>query len=220
MSRTKVIIMGAAGRDFHNFRTFCLRHPEFRVCAFTATQIPFIDQRSYPRELAGEGYAEDIPIVDESELEDLMAHHNIDFVFFAYSDLSHREVMHKAARVQAAGASFVLLGPDHTCLESRRPVVSVTATRTGADLRILTVLTNPGSYATPDVMGATDMVVDLVERQGEELLEQAAEQAAASEVTCRTVRRWGGIPETILQTAEEEPTELIVLGSRTVSGWS
>jgi predicted GTPase len=132
------IIMGAAGRDFHNFRTFFLQHPEFRVCAFTATQIPFISERRYPRELAGEHYAEDIPIHDEGELEALIEAHRVDFVFFSYSDLAHGEVMHKAARVQAAGASFVLLGPDHTCLQSFRPVVSVTATRTGAGKSPLT----------------------------------------------------------------------------------
>ena len=93
------------------------------------------------------------------------------------------------------------------------------AARTGANLCILTVLTNPGSYATPDVMGATDMVVDLVERQGQELLEHAALQAEAAGVSYQILRRWGGIPETILQTAAEEDCELIVLGSRTVSGW-
>ncbi len=93
------------------------------------------------------------------------------------------------------------------------------AARTGASLHVLTVLTNPGTYATPDVMGATDMVVDLVERQGQELLEQAAAQAAEAGVKCHTTRRWGGIPETILHTATDEHCELIVLGSRTVSGW-
>lgn len=93
------------------------------------------------------------------------------------------------------------------------------AARTGASLHILTVLTNPGSYATPDVMGATDMVVDLVERQGQDLLDQAATQAQAAGLECHTLRRWGGVPETILQTAVEENCELIVLGSRTVSGW-
>jgi predicted GTPase len=132
------IIMGAAGRDFHNFRSFFLDRPEFRVCAFTATQIPFINERSYPREMAGERYTTDIPIHDESELESLIVRHQADFVFFSYSDLSHEEVMHKAGRVQAAGASFVLLGPGQTSLESRKPVVAVTATRTGAGKSPLT----------------------------------------------------------------------------------
>ena len=132
------IIMGAAGRDFHDFRTFFMAHPEFRVLAFTAEQIPFIAARSYPQELAGEGYEEDIPIHDESELPGLIRELAIDFVFFAYSDISHREVMHRAALVQAAGASFVLLGPQQTMLRSSKKVVAVTATRTGAGKSPLT----------------------------------------------------------------------------------
>jgi predicted GTPase len=132
------IIMGAAGRDFHDFQTFFSEHRNFRVCAFTATQIPFIERRSYPAELAGDGYEADIPIYDEARLPTLIDELNIDFVFFAYSDLSHREVMHRAALVQAAGASFVLLGPAQTMLHSGKPVVSVTATRTGAGKSPLT----------------------------------------------------------------------------------
>jgi predicted GTPase len=132
------IIMGAAGRDFHDFRTFFVDHPEFHVCAFTATQIPFIAERSFPRALAGEAYTADIPIYDESELPRLIREHRIDFVFFAYSDLSHQEVMHKASLVQAAGASFVLLGPGQTSLQSGKTVVSITATRTGAGKSPLT----------------------------------------------------------------------------------
>jgi predicted GTPase len=108
------------------------------VRAFTATQIPFIDQRTFPRALAGPGYDDDIPIFDESELPKLIERFDIDFVFFAYSDIPHAELMHKASLVQAAGASFVMLGPDHTQLASMRPVVSVTATRTGAGKSPLT----------------------------------------------------------------------------------
>ncbi|MHA7814887.1 MAG: hypothetical protein ACX93N_00290 [Pseudohaliea sp.] len=134
----KCIIMGAAGRDFHDFRSFFLERPSFRVVAFTATQIPFIAGRAFPRELAGPHYDADIPIHDESELAQLIAEHGVDFVFLAYSDLPHREVMHKASLVQASGASFVLLGPGQTCLPSRRPVVAVTATRTGAGKSPLT----------------------------------------------------------------------------------
>ncbi len=93
------------------------------------------------------------------------------------------------------------------------------AVRTDAMLHILTVLTNPGSYATPDVLGATDIVVDLIERQGQGLLAHAADEAASAGVTCETMSRWGGVPETIIQTAMEEQCDLIVLGSRTVSGW-
>lgn len=132
------IIMGAAGRDFHNFQTFFREHPHFRVLAFTATQIPFIAERNFPQELAGPDYSVDIPIHDESELVGLIADLAIDFVFFSYSDLSHREVMHKAAQVQAAGASFVLLGPAQTTLASRCKVVAITATRTGAGKSPLT----------------------------------------------------------------------------------
>jgi predicted GTPase len=130
--------MGAAGRDFHVFLSFLRGNERFVVKAFTAAQIPFIDQRSFPASLAGPGYAADIPIHDESELPELIARHNIDFVFFAYSDIAHAEVMHKASLVQAAGASFVVLGPEHTQLAADRPVVSVTATRTGAGKSPLT----------------------------------------------------------------------------------
>jgi predicted GTPase len=132
------IIMGAAGRDFHDFKTFFIDNPEFHVCAFTATQIPFIVERSFPQALAGDGYDADIPIYDESELDRLIADYSADFVFFAYSDLMHLEVMHKASRVQAAGASFVLLGPSQTALQSSKKVVAITATRTGAGKSPLT----------------------------------------------------------------------------------
>ena len=132
------IIMGAAGRDFHDFKTFFIEHPEFRVRAFTATQIPFIARRSYPQALAGEAYDEDIPIHDERELPQLISRLAIDFVFFAYSDVSHQAVMHKASLVQAAGASFVLLGPHQTMLRSKKKVVAITATRTGAGKSPLT----------------------------------------------------------------------------------
>jgi len=132
------IVMGAAGRDFHVFLSFLRGNPQFRVKAFTATQIPFIDQRSFPRSLAGPGYDDDIPIYDESELIRLIRRHDIDFVFFAYSDIPHAEIMHRASLVQAAGASFIMLGPDHTQLAASRPVVSITATRTGAGKSPLT----------------------------------------------------------------------------------
>ena len=139
MERTyNCIVMGAAGRDFHVYLSFLKSHPEFRVIAFTATQIPFIDQRGFPQSLAGPAYDSDIPIYDESELPRLIREQDIDFVFFAYSDISHAEVMHKSSLVQATGASFVMLGPDHTQLVSGKPVVSVTATRTGAGKSPLT----------------------------------------------------------------------------------
>ncbi|WP_428263438.1 GTPase [Haliangium sp.] len=132
MSHHRCIIMGAAGRDFHDFLTFFRAHPEFRVVCFTATQIPFIEERSFPRALAGPDYDADIPIYSEKRLDELIRAHEVDFVFFSYSDVSHQTLMHAASRVQAAGASFALLGPRHTQLRSRLPVLSVTAVRTGA----------------------------------------------------------------------------------------
>ena len=132
------IIMGAAGRDFHVYLSFLRNNPHFHVCAFTATQIPFITERGFPQSLAGPDYAEDIPIYDESELVDLIRKYDVDFVFFAYSDVPHAYIMHKASLVQAAGASFAMLGLDHTQLASSKPVVSITATRTGAGKSPLT----------------------------------------------------------------------------------
>ncbi|MBW2271189.1 MAG: GTPase [Deltaproteobacteria bacterium] len=132
LRRFNCIILGAAGRDFHDFQTFFRTHPEFRVCCFTAEQIPFIERRSFPRELAGESYDADIPIHAETALPDLIERYEADFVFLAYSDLAHEEVMHKASIAQAAGASFALLGPRHTQLRSKHPVIAVTAVRTGA----------------------------------------------------------------------------------------
>jgi predicted GTPase len=127
----RVLILGAAGRDFHDFNTLYRDDPSVRVVAFTATQIPDIAGRRYPPELAGPAYPDGIPILPESRLEDLIAGEAIDLVVFAYSDVSHAHVMHLAARVNAAGASFLLPG-SATLLSSTKPVVSVTAVRTGA----------------------------------------------------------------------------------------
>jgi len=132
------IVMGAAGRDFHNFLAFLRDAPQFRVRAFTATQIPFIGHRSFPAALAGPAYGADIPIHEESELPRLIRDLDIDLVFFSYSDVPHDYVMHKASEVQAAGASFVMLGPEQTQLRAKVPVISVTATRTGAGKSPLT----------------------------------------------------------------------------------
>jgi len=128
----KVLIMGAAGRDFHNFNTVYRDNPEYRVVAFTATQIPDIADRRYPPVLAGKLYPKGIPIHPEEELDELIARHKVDDVVFAYSDVPHEYVMHKASQVHAAGANFVLLGPDATMIRSRKPVVSVCAVRTGS----------------------------------------------------------------------------------------
>jgi predicted GTPase len=128
----KVIIMGAAGRDFHNFNTYFRDNPDYRVVAFTATQIPDIEGRKYPAALAGKLYPKGIPIHAESELDELIAAHKVDDVHFAYSDVAHEYVMQKASQVMAAGANFVLLGPADTMIKSRKPVISVCAVRTGA----------------------------------------------------------------------------------------
>jgi predicted GTPase len=128
----KVIIMGAAGRDFHNFNTYFRDNPDYRVVAFTATQIPDIEGRKYPAALAGKLYPKGIPIHAEAELDKLIAAHKVDDVHLAYSDLPHAYVMDKASQVLAAGANFVLLGPDDTMIKSRKPVVSVCAVRTGS----------------------------------------------------------------------------------------
>ena len=128
----KVVIMGAGGRDFHNFNTVYRDDPGTEVVAFTATQIPFIGNRTYPPDLAGPRYPDGIPIHLESELDDLIRDRSVDDVVFAYSDVSHEYVMHKASQVLAAGANFLLLGPDATMLRADVPVVAVCAVRTGS----------------------------------------------------------------------------------------
>ena len=129
--KEKVIIMGAAGRDFHNFNVYFRNNPQYAVVAFTATQIPNIHGRRYPAELAGEGYPEGIAIYPESELGDLIRSLAVDLVVFSYSDIAHVDVMHKASAVTAAGANFSLLGATRTMLPSSKPVVAVCAVRTG-----------------------------------------------------------------------------------------
>ena len=127
----KVLILGAAGRDFHNFNVVFRNNPDYQVVAFTATQIPDIAGRQYPRELAGRLYPNGIPIYDEKDLEKLISEEKIDTVVFSYSDVSYPTVMHLASRSVAAGADFWLLGTEHTQLKSAVPLVSVCATRTG-----------------------------------------------------------------------------------------
>jgi predicted GTPase len=129
--RTKVVIMGAAGRDFHDFATVYRDDPRYEVVAFTATQIPGIDDRVYPPDLAGPLYPAGIPIRPEPELAEIIAHEGVDEVAFAYSDIAYADLMHKASTVQAAGADFVLHGPDATMLASRLPVIATVAARTG-----------------------------------------------------------------------------------------
>jgi predicted GTPase len=132
MARTRVLIVGAAGRDFHNFNLVYRDRPEYEVVAFTATQIPNIDGRRYPPELAGSLYPEGIPILPESALEQLIREHEIDVVVFAYSDVTHEHVMHIGSRALAAGASYELIAPRQTMLASSKPTVAICAVRTGS----------------------------------------------------------------------------------------
>ncbi|MCC6188941.1 MAG: GTPase [Anaerolineales bacterium] len=132
MAKTRTLIMGAAGRDFHNFNLVYRDNAAYEVVAFTATQIPNIEGRLYPPELAGRLYPQGVPIYAESELERLIRDLRVDEVVFAYSDVPHVYVMHQASRVLAAGANFRLLGPRATQVKSTKPVVSIGAVRTGA----------------------------------------------------------------------------------------
>ncbi|MCZ6529686.1 MAG: cyclic 2,3-diphosphoglycerate synthase [Chloroflexi bacterium] len=132
MEPERVLIMGAAGRDFHNFNVYFRDNPAYEVVAFTATQIPNIDDRTYPAELAGEAYPGGIPIYPEVQLEALIASERVSQVVFAYSDITHTYVMHIASRVLVAGADFRLMGLASTLIESSKPVISICAARTGS----------------------------------------------------------------------------------------
>ena len=147
----RIVIAGAAGRDFHDFNTVFRDDDRFRVVAFTATQIPNIEGRLYPPALSGPLYPQGIPIHPEAELEQLIARHEVDDVVFSYSDVSHETVMHLASRVLAAGAGFRLLNPRRTMLASSKPIISVGAVRTGSgksqtSRRILDILQNELGY--------------------------------------------------------------------------
>lgn len=127
----KVIIMGAAGRDFHNFNIYFKDNPRYEVIGFTAAQIPNIEGRIYPPELSGNLYPEGVPIYSENRLTDLIRKYKVDLVAFSYSDIPHTDVMHKASMVMANGADFVLIGATYTMLKSKKTVVAVCAVRTG-----------------------------------------------------------------------------------------
>ncbi|MBN1771571.1 MAG: GTPase, partial [Deltaproteobacteria bacterium] len=131
MSRERVLILGAAGRDFHNFHRFFRDNEAYEVVGFTATQIPGIEQRRYPKELSGRLYPDGIPIYPEAQLEQLVRNLRVDSVVFAYSDVPHEMVMHLASRAMAGGADFWLLGDNRTMLDTKVPVVAVCAVRTG-----------------------------------------------------------------------------------------
>ena len=131
MKRRNVLILGAAGRDFHNFNCFFRDNPEYQVVAFTATQIPDIFGRAYPAALAGELYPNGIPIFDEADMADIIQKHSIDLVVFSYSDVKYEYLMHRASLANALGADFMLMGFSNTRIESSKPVIAVCATRTG-----------------------------------------------------------------------------------------
>ena len=149
MTRRNVIIIGAAGRDFHNFNTYFRNNNQYNVVAFTAAQIPDIDGRKYPSELAGELYPEGIPIYTEEDLPELIRSREVDTCVFSYSDITYEKVMSVSAIVNAAGANFMLLGPDDTMIRSKKPVIAVGAIRTGCgksqtSRRIIEILMKKG----------------------------------------------------------------------------
>lgn len=171
MNRKKILIMGAAGRDFHNFNVFYRNKEEYEVVAFTATQIPNIEGRLYPSELTGKLYPDGIKIYDESELTDLIKKFEIDEVVFSYSDVPFDYVMTKGSEANAAGASFKILGPEQTMLKSSKPVVAVLAVRTGCgksqtSRRVAEVLKNAGKkvVAVRHPMPYGDLVAQTVQR--------------------------------------------------------
>ena len=170
----RTLIMGAAGRDFHNFNVFFRENPDYEIIAFTATQIPNIEDRKYPAALSGKNYPEGIPIYPESELIPLIEEHKIEQVIFAYSDVPHEYVMHKASEVLAAGADFRLMGLNTTQIESNKPVVSVCAVRTGSGKsqttrRVAQILTDMGKKVAVirHPMPYGDLAKQAVQRFGE-----------------------------------------------------
>ncbi len=173
MERIKALIMGAAGRDFHNFNLYFRDNDRFDIKAFTATQIPDISDRRYPPELAGKLYPEGIKIYPEENLKNLIKEMDIEKVYFCYSDVPHMYVMHKASLVQAAGADFILMGPEKTMVKSTKPVVSICAIRTGCGKsqttsRVAEVLQKNGKkvVAVRHPMPYGDLVRQRVQRFG------------------------------------------------------
>ncbi|MFH1937256.1 MAG: cyclic 2,3-diphosphoglycerate synthase, partial [Bacteroidota bacterium] len=169
--KKNVIIIGAAGRDFHNFNTYYRNNPDFHVVAFTAAQIPDIDGRKYPAALAGKLYPKGIPIFTQEELPKLIKTHKVDICNFAYSDVTYQHVMNLSAIVNAAGANFFLLGPRDTMIKSTKPVIAVCATRTGCgksqtSRRIIEILMAKGLkvVAIRHPMPYGDLVAQKVQR--------------------------------------------------------
>lgn len=167
----RVVILGAAGRDFHNFNVYFRNHPSFHVVAFTATQIPNIDGRRYPPELAGPAYPDGIPIVSEQELEQVVRDQQVDVAIFSYSDVTYEHVMRTGIRAMSAGANYMMLSPHQTMLVSTKPVVAVCASRTGAgksqtSRRVVGVLRGQGKrvVAVRHPMPYGDLVKQAVQR--------------------------------------------------------
>jgi predicted GTPase len=220
--KTKIIIMGAAGRDFHNFNVFFRNNEEYEVVAFTAAQIPGIAGRAYPKQLAGSLYKRDIPIYPEENLPALIREHGINQVILAYSDLSHETVMQKASLVLATGADFRLMGTQSTMLKSKKPVISVCAVRTGAGK-------SPTSQKLVDILiekGFRVVVVrhpmpygDLLKQEGQRFatMEDCVKNECTIEereeyepyICCGTVIYSGVDYEKILRAAEEEADIII-----------
>ncbi len=219
MAKKNVIIIGAAGRDFHNFNTYFRGNTDFHVVAFTAAQIPDIDGRKYPKELAGEDlYPNGIPIYAESDLEKLIVEHKVDICVFAYSDVPHTTVMSIASKVMAAGASYMLLGPNDTMVKSTKPVIAVGATRTGCgksqtSRRIVEILMEKGLkvVAVRHPMPYGDLVKQKVQRFAtvEDLKKHECTIEEMEEYEPHVVRGnviYAGVDyEAILRAAEKDP---------------
>ena len=217
--KKNVIIIGAAGRDFHNFNTFFRGNKDYNVVAFTANQIPDIDGRKYPKELAGEEYPAGIPIVAEEELPTLIKKHKVDVCVFAYSDVPYNRVMNVSAIVNAAGADFWLLGTKDTMIKSTKPVIAIGATRTGCgksqtSRRVIELLVEMGlkPVAVRHPMPYGDLVKQKVQRFAEvgdlkkhKCTIEEMEEYEPHVVTKRNVIYAGVDYEAILREAEKDP---------------
>ncbi|MGD8599242.1 MAG: GTPase, partial [Anaerolineae bacterium] len=218
MSKRKVIIIGAAGRDFHNFNTFFRDNDAYEVVAFTAAQIPDIEGRRYPAELSGGLYPDGIPIYAEADLAQLIEDLDVDECVFSYSDISYQHVMSVGAITEAAGASFTMLGPKETQIKSTKPVVSVGAVRTGSgksqtSRRIIEILMDKGLkvVAIRHPMPYGDLVAQKVQRFAtiDDLAEQNCTIEEMEEYEPHVVRGnviYAGVDyEAILRAAETDP---------------
>ncbi len=219
MSKRNVIIIGAAGRDFHNFNTFFRNNDAYNVVAFTAAQIPDIDGRKYPAELAGNGYPNGIPIFAEEDLPKLIKDLKVQDCVFAYSDVPYNRVMGVSAIVNAAGANFMLIGPNETMIKSTKPVIAVVATRTGCgksqtSRKVVEYLMNQGLkvVAVRHPMPYGDLVAQKVQRFAvvEDLKKHKCTIEEMEEYEPHVVRGnviYAGVDyEAILRDAEKDPS--------------